>query len=314
MKTILRALAIWPALLTLQVRSSSAAEPPHFVFITTCADEAFFKAVRRGMEDAAKAMGVSAEFTGTHGVDIKAQAAMVREAVKAGCDGIALNIIDPVGFDEVIKEARDRGVPVVAFNIDDKNTPNARLSGISQNFQAAGRKLGTHALEFIPAGSHILMTLHDEGISALDERLASAQSVLRERGITWDVVVTGHVPEDAAKAVAAKLRKNPKIRHILCTGQADTEGTGLAIERDFPDQGHVVAGFDLSPDILRLIQKGVIKFTIDQQPYSQGFYPVVQLALYKRHGIMPADVDAGASMIDRDNVERVMKLSEAGYR
>jgi len=300
---------------TLPVSAKTPGEQPlRFIFITTCVDEAFFIPVRHGMEDAASAMGVSAEFTGTHGVDIKAQATMVRDAVKADYDGIALNIIDPVEFDEVVKESIDRGVPVVAFNIDDNNTPNARLSGISQNFQTAGRKLATQALAFVPDGSHILMTLHDEGISALDERLASAQSVLRERGITWDVVVTGHVPEEAAKVVADNLVKNPKIRHILCTGQADTEGAALAVERGFSDQGHAVAGFDLSPEILRLIQKDVIKFTIDQQPYAQGFYPVVQLALYKRYGIMPADMDAGADVIDRENIERIMKLSEAGYR
>ena len=35
-------------------------------------------------------------------------------AVKDGADGIALNIIDPEGFDEVVQAAVDAGVPVVA--------------------------------------------------------------------------------------------------------------------------------------------------------------------------------------------------------
>jgi simple sugar transport system substrate-binding protein len=75
-----------------------------------------------------------------------------------------------------------------------------------------------------------------------------------------------------------------------------------------------VAGFDLSPEILRLIKEGIVSFTIDQQPYLQGFLPVVQLVLNIRYGIRPSAVDAGATVIDRSSVDAVMELSRAGYR
>ncbi len=87
--------------------------------------------------------------------------------------------------------------------------------------------------------------------------------------------------------ITDELNKHPDIKFILCTGQADTEGAGLAIEKNFAGKGYTAAGFDLSPEILRLIKAGYIKCTIDQQPYIQGYYPVIQLALYKRYGIMP---------------------------
>ena len=62
------------------------------------------------------------------------------------------------------------------------------------------------------------------------------------------------------------------------------------------------------------MKDGVIAFTIDQQPYVQGFYPVVQLGLNCRYGIAPADMDAGAGIITRENVDGVMVLSARGYR
>ncbi len=74
-----------------------------FIFITTCVEEDFFKPVKKGMRDAAKMMDVDCTFTGTKGVDLPAQAAMVRQAVKDGYDGIAVDIIDPVAFDEVLQ-------------------------------------------------------------------------------------------------------------------------------------------------------------------------------------------------------------------
>ena len=288
------------------------AQDLHFVFITTCAEAEFFLPVRKGAHDAAEMMGVACDFIGTPGVDIPAQVEMVRQALDDGYDGIALNVIDPEAFDAVVREAAGRNVPVVAFNVDDHATDNARLAAVCQMLYAAGRTLGEQAAGFVPDGSRILMTLHDEGVSALDDRLRGAQDVLKERGVTWRVVVTGN--EAGADIVAKALRDEPKIRAVLCTGQADTAAAGLAIEKEFAASSHAAAGFDLSPEILRLIRAGHIRFTIDQQPYVQGFYPVIQLTLLRRHGIQPSSIDAGAGIIDRRNVDNVIAQCRQGYR
>jgi ABC-type sugar transport system substrate-binding protein len=176
-----------------------AAQPPspqelRFIFITCCRDEAFFNPVKKGMADAARAMNVRCEFTGTEGVDLKAQADMVRKAVADGCHGIALNIIDPAAFDGVVAEAMRKGVPVVAFNVDDHATPNARLAAVCQDYLKAGRTLATRALPFIPAGSKVLITQHDLGISSLDDRMRGIQEVLNKHGVASKVVCTTNEP------------------------------------------------------------------------------------------------------------------------
>jgi simple sugar transport system substrate-binding protein len=285
-----------------------------FAFITTCVDEDFFRPVKKGMQDAGERMGVDCTFEGTPGVDLKAQAEMVRKAVAGGYDGIALNIIDATAFDVVVHEAMDNGIPVVAFNVDDQATPNARLSGVCQDLYKAGRTVGEKAAEFIPDGSTVLVTVHDDGISALEDRLRGEQDALKAKNITWKRVITGQVPQKAAEKIAAALKEDPKIKVVLSTGQADTEGAGLAIEKHFAGQGYATAGFDLSPEILRLVKAGHIRFTIDQQPYVQGFYPVVQLALYCRYGIRPSNMDAGAAVISKSNVDAVVGLNGMGYR
>ena len=63
-----------------------------------------------------------------------------------------------------------------------------------------------------------------------------------------------------------------------------------------------------------MIQAGAIRCTVDQQPYVQGFYPVVQLTFYLRYGILPSDIDAGAAIIDQSNVDRVIELTKEKYR
>ena len=266
------------------------------------------------MHDAAQKMGVTCDWLGTEGVDIPAQVALVRKAVADGYNGIALSIIDPKAFDAVIEEAIKQGVPVVAFNVDDNATPNARLSGISQRFVAAGHALAARVAADVPEDAHVLAMLHDRGISALDERLRGMQEALKEKNVRWTVVVTGIDAAKADKLIADALRQDPEIRVVFGTGQADTEAAGRVIEKQFADRGCWVAGFDLSPEILRLIKTGRIRCTVDQQPYIQGFYPVVQLTHYLRYGIRPSNIDAGATIVDRANVDRVIELAKKKYR
>ena len=296
-----------------QAPTSAAAKPLRFIFITTLVHEEFFQPVKKGMEDAARLVGVQATFTGTEGVDAKAQAAMVAKAVADGYDGIAVDIIDAAAFDDAVKAAIDKGVPVVAFNTDD-TTPNARLSSVNQNLYEAGRVLGRKALEFIPPGGSVLIAMHDEGISALEDRCRGMTEELGKKNVKWKRFITGSDPVKAREVIAKNLKENPDTKIVLCTGQADLEPVALVIEKEFKGQGYAVAGFDLSPTILRLMQADIIRFTIDQQPYVQGFYPVIQLALYCRYGIKPSSMDAGAFVITKQDAAAVMELKKANFR
>ncbi|HML75380.1 MAG TPA: substrate-binding domain-containing protein [Anaerohalosphaeraceae bacterium] len=285
-----------------------------FAFITCAVDAPFFMPVKQGVHDAAAAMGVHCDFMGTAGVDVKKQADMVQQAIAAGYDGIAVNIIDPAGFDQVIQEAVQKGIPVVAFNIDDSSSPNARLSSVNQRFFEAGQKLGRYVLPLIPDHAHVLMTMHDQSVSALEDRLHGIQSILSQKNIQSTVIISGLDSDSGAREIARTLMSHPEIHIILGTGQSDTEAAGKAIEACFSGKEYWSAGFDLSPKTLQLIQDGHIRCTIDQQPYIQGYYPVIQLTHYIRYGIVPSDIDAGAAIIDRQNVSQVFELSKRHYR
>jgi simple sugar transport system substrate-binding protein len=283
-------------------------------FITCSVNAKFFEPVKKGMREAAEMLGVRCDFLGTDGVDVQAQVEIIRRALREGYDGLAVSIIDPEAFDEVIEDAIASGVPVVGFNVDDRDTPNARLSSVNQKLYEAGRSLAEHLLPEIPDNAQVLLTMHDKGISALEDRLRGILDILKDKNIIPTVIVSGNDSSKGADVIARALSENPGIRVVLGTGQADTEAAGIAIEKQLAGRGYWSAGFDLSPKTLELIKAGYIRCTVDQQPYIQGFYPVVQLTQYLMFGIRPADVDAGAAIIDRSNVNRVLELSKQQYR
>ena len=297
-----------------QGKQAATERPLRFLFVSPCVNEAFFNPVKKGMRDAAALLGVKCDFVGTQDVDIPAQSALIRKGIMEGYDGIAVDLIDPDGCDAVLVEAREKGVPVVAFNTDGGTNRNLRMSAVSQDLYEAGRTVGREAAGKLPVGCKVLYTQHSKGVSALDDRLRGMREVLSKKRISGEVIITGITPENAATVIFKALQAHPEIKAVLATGQADTEGAGLAVERNFSGKGYYVAGFDLSPNILRLLKTGVLDFAIDQQPYTQGFYPVVQLTLWRRYGIRPSSMDAGATVIRSVDADRVMGLSLAGFR
>jgi simple sugar transport system substrate-binding protein len=49
-----------------------------------------------------------------------------------------------------------------------------------------------------------------------------------------------------------------------------------------------LATFDLSPEVLTAVRDGDMLFAVDQQPYLQGFLPVMLLAERARYQVFPA--------------------------
>jgi simple sugar transport system substrate-binding protein len=94
--------------------------------------------------------------------------------------------------------------------------------------------------------------------------------------------------------------------------------TGIAI-------GHIIerqhlkgkvfgGGFDLVTEELDAIQAGNMQFTIDQQPYLQGFQGVVELWLNKVYNITPCDINTGIAPVTGETVAAVRALAAKGYR
>ena len=63
-------------------------------------------------------------------------------------------------------------------------------------------------------------------------------------------------------------------------------------------------GFDLTPQTLSAIKGGSLGFTIDQQPYLQGFLPVLNLYLFNLSGglVSPPETNTGLTFVTKANV------------
>lgn len=269
-------------------------------YITGFIKQGVFVEVRRGMEDAARLLGVEAELTGTEQADYTRLNQMIYDSIEQKYDGLAINLSDPHRFNEAIGACIRAEIPVVSFNIDSKSSK--RMSKVCQDFYEAGKSLGRKLIEKIPPFSSVLFTQHTEGQSALDERLAGIQMILDEKNIKSYTVIAGQQPEKAKEIILEVLREYRDISWIIGTGQSDTHGAGLAA-RALPERGLKVAGFDICEEIADMIREGIILYTVSQEPYIQGFYPLMMLHQYNTMGIHPFDIDTGCRIIDKSQLQ-----------
>ena len=77
------------------------------------------------------------------------------------------------------------------------------------------------------------------------------------------------------------------------------------------------ATFDFDPQVLIAIRAGEIAFAVDQQPYLQGYLPIVMLTEYRLYGVLPDRgrlVSTGPVFITKRDAAHVLALVKQGVR
>jgi len=103
---------------------------------------------------------------------------------------------------------------------------------------------------------------------------------------------------------------------VVCTdhgGLTSTLESYLKAAGKGPDD-IVGIGFDLSPATLEAIRGGWTDLVLDQQPFLQGYLPIVQLCLTKKYGFSGLHTDTGSGFAHADNVEVLAPLVEQQIR
>jgi simple sugar transport system substrate-binding protein len=314
-KRTLRALAL---LLVLALPSATqvfaqAAKKMKFVVITHATAVPFFVPVRKGAEEAGKLVGADVVYTGPAGFDLQKQVEFIKSAIAQKVDGIATTMPDATAFNDVVKEAMSKGIPVVAINADAPQS--GRLAYIGQGNYDAGRSMGQQILKLMPNGGDVLLTLHTAGAENLEARIKGAKDVLDAKGgFKYRVVSTGTDLVKAEGLIASAYQANPGIKGMFGVEDITGIAIGHIIERENLKGKVFGGGFDLVTETLNAIDKGYMQFTIDQQPYLQGFQGVMELWLLKTYNLTPCDVNTGIAPVTAENVRSVMSLAAKGYR
>lgn len=278
-----------------------------FVLIanTNPGDE-FWQTQMNGMEDAAKAFGVKAtmQFANT---DLATQVDMVEAAIASGVDGIAVVIADADAFDKPMQRAKDAGIAILTFNVDDPEGKdgNPRLATVGQDLFEAGVLVGETIAKIRPKRKHVAAFVEIPGATYAVLRYGGIKQALDAAGIESELVDVGYESQASVLAkMEAYLEGHPETDHTATVGSFTADIVGTALE-EMGLAGKITnGGFDISKIVVEDIKNGTTVFACDQQPYSQGFYAVVFLWNFIVNGQIPGDYNTGMAIINADNVDQ----------
>lgn len=276
-----------------------------FVFVNHATTNPFFVPTRYGAADACSLFGVRYEWTGSTRSDVGEMTAAMRRAIRRRVHGIAVSIIEPRAFNAVTAEALDRGIPVVSYNADG-GRGNRRMSYVGQDLYQSGLKFGARVAELVREGD-VFIFIATPGQLNIQPRVDGAVDAIRDSGkpIRTRIVETGPDVRQEQARIDATYRKHRDLRGMFAVDGGSTQGVAEVMRRyRLAGKGVRAGGYDLLPKTLRAIADRHLDFTIDQQPYLQGFLPILQLFLTRYSGglVAPADTNTGLNFVTRRNV------------
>jgi simple sugar transport system substrate-binding protein len=280
-----------------------------FVFVNHATANPFFVPTRYGIEDACALLGTSYRWTGSLRSDVGEMVAQMQHAIAQKADGIAVSIIDPRVFNEPTARAIAHGIPVVSYNADGGRA-NQRLAYIGQDLYQSGLQFGARIARLVGEGD-VTIFVATPGELNIQPRADGALDAIKDSGkpIRASVVATGpDVRKERAKIEATYLRRKG-LRGMFAVDGGSTQGVAEVMRKyGLHKHGVRAGGYDLLPGTLHAIGDGHLDFTIDQQPYLQGFLPILQLFLVKYTSglVAPADTNTGLLFVTRRNVKRYL--------
>jgi simple sugar transport system substrate-binding protein len=290
-------------------------------FVGGAEGDPFGAVVHNGARQAALDTGASVEFVFS-GWDEARMVQQLREAIAARPAGIAM--MGHPGDAAVMPlagEAARAGIRMMYQNVPLPKVVAAYGGGyVGAVQEAQGRALGREAIR---AGglrpgdtAFVLGPFHNEGRGARERGTAAA---LREGGIEvveFDAPVEwASDPNLALPVITAAVLAHPDVKAIAYPGAQILGNVAVYMRAIGRKPGEIFNfGFDASPEVVEGIKDGWIQVAADQQPFQQGYLPVLSLCQQIVLGLSPISFDTSAGFVTAENIALIETLAKEAIR
>jgi simple sugar transport system substrate-binding protein len=301
-----------------------------FALVTHTAGNGFFDPVYVGATVAANLIGAKVLLLGSESpTDDPARAIEITNQILQDptIDGLIMTTPQVGAYDDIVKAAEAAGIPVATTNSFDGGILNR--NGISHTGQdASAAAIAGEALvqclidKGVEGGSIVLPNSTAMGNVEVNNRVTSAYNAI-VAGLTKAGKLDAFKVDAGPEGVGVDADPNDPVNAIvsLFESRGDVVGAFAGNNVFTPALAKAVAqtgmtgkicayGFDLGPAQQEALASGDLTGALGQQPFLQGFWPVMQLYLQIDRGIAAANLDTRAQLVTKDSVGNVGKRFE----
>jgi simple sugar transport system substrate-binding protein len=248
-----------------------------------------------------------------------------REVVATRPDGICvMGHPGDEAFDPLIEDAIAKGIIVTSQNTELPKMEGKYAGGgfgyVGAENYPAGFALGKEAVKRmgLKKGDRAmvwgLLSQPSRGL-----RTKGVMDALKEAGLNVDYLeidaATNKDPPAGIPTFAGYVSSHPDVKLVVTDHGGLTATAEAYLKAAGKRPGAInIAGFDVSPATIAAIRGGWTQLVIDQQPWLQGYLPILQVCLAKVYGFSGLHVNTGAGFVDKNNVEMIAPLAERNIR
>ena len=284
----------------------SYADGERFVLVSHAPDsDSWWNTIKNAITLAGEQMGVTVEYRNPPTGDLADMARIIEQAAASNPNGIIATIADFDVLSGPLSDAVARGIPVITINsgTQEQSKEIGALLHVGQPEYDAGFGAGERA-KAAGVTSFLCVNHYITNPASVERCQGFADALGVELGS--QMIDAGQDPGEILSKVQAYLQTNPDTNGILTLGPTSAEPTIAALDAAGKSGAIFFGTFDLSEQIANAIKADVIDFAIDQQPFLQGYLPVVFLTNLSRFGVIPGNsVNSGPGFVTKDNIALV---------
>ncbi len=240
--------------------------------------------------------------------DISQQVDLFREAMEERPDAILISPSVSSG-NPYLEEARQRGIHVIYVDsVADDPAPELIVS--TDNLEV-GRKLGSFTASAADPEGKIVIVSQMRNSSTAEEREQGFREGLGDLEKNVVEVVYCDSSFDKSTALTKELiAKYPDLSVVAGMNEDSSVGAARAVKKENAQDRIMVVGVDSSLEAMELMEQGVFRGIVVQEPFKMGFLGVresVRLLNGERTGLF---VDSGCELVTKENMfdPRIEKL------
>jgi simple sugar transport system substrate-binding protein len=293
-----------------------------FAIVTHTAGNGFFDPVYVGATVAANMIGAKILLLGSESPtdDPARELEILNQIINdPTLDGLIFTTPQVGAYDDIVRTARANGIPIATTNSFDPNILDRNaISHTGQDASAAA--IAGEALvkclqdRGITSGSIILPNDTAMGNIEVNNRVTAAYEAivkgLDAAGILGNFQVDAG-PEnvgvaadmnDPANSIISLIESRGDVVGAFAGNNVFTPALASAVEQTGNTGKMCAYGFDLGPAQQEALRAGNLTGALGQQPFLQGFWPVMQLYLEIDRGISAANLDTRAQLVTQETV------------
>jgi simple sugar transport system substrate-binding protein len=290
-------------------------------FVGGAEGDAFGTIVYNGAKQAEHDLGAKVDYVFS-GWDQEKMVQQLRESIAAQPDGIAMmGHSGNAAVMPLAEEADKAGIKMIYQNVPlDEVTAKfgGTYVGAQQNPQ--GRALGVEAIRRfgLKSGDVAFVMGGWAQVERAQRELGTVQ-VFEEAGMTVIKLdaPTGSAsdPNSAIPIFVAAIAAHPEVKLIAYPGGQLLGNVPTYMQAAGKKPGEIInIGFDTSPQVVQSFADGWVQLASDQQPFQQGYLPILSLCEQVVYGLGGLNVDTGAGFVTPENYKAVADLATQGLR